>query len=117
MLLLSLPDTAVADVVTVGETLAMCGARLASASCLATGTVRSYVCDVDDERPALTVRVLVPRAEIESATAFDEPLPTATSTITAATPMRMPRVVSTERMRLAVTPCHAARSTSTTLIG
>src|SRR5689334_16654138 len=51
--------------------------------------------------------VFVPSAEIASLTALAEPLPTATSTMTAATPMRMPSMVSAERRMFAVRPCQA----------
>ncbi len=45
-------------------------------------------------------------------TALEEPLPTAISTITEATPIVMPRIVSPERSLLAVIPLHAIRSIS-----
>ena len=47
--------------------------------------------------PAVTVRVLLPSELIDSWTARLEPVPTATRMMTAATPMRMPRVVRAER--------------------
>jgi hypothetical protein len=47
-----------------------------------------------------------------AAMAADAPLPTATSRITAATPMVMPRVVSAERSLFAVSPRTAKRRIS-----
>ena len=56
--------------------------------------------------------VFVPSAEMASLTALAEPLPTATSTMTAATPMRMPSIVSADRRTFAVRPCQAVISVS-----
>ncbi len=49
-------------------------------------------------------------------TALEEPLPTAISTITEATPIVMPRIVRPERSLLAVIPLHAMRSISRPII-
>ena len=56
-----------------------------------------------------TTSVFVPNPSIRFWTATDEPLPTATSTITDPTPMRMPSIVNAERNRLADRPCRAMR--------
>ena len=45
-------------------------------------------------------------------TAFEEPLPTAISTITEATPIVMPRIVRPERSLFAAIPPHAIRRVS-----
>jgi hypothetical protein len=68
---------------------------------------------VEPPRPALiTVMVLVPSASIRWLIACAEPLPTATSRITAATPIRMPSMVSAERSLFADSPRNANRTTS-----
>jgi len=58
------------------------------------------------------VSVLLPSRLIEAATLALDPVPTATRMITAATPMRMPRVVSAERSLFEVTPSTANRELS-----
>ena len=58
----------------------------------------------------------MPRLWIRDCTAFEEPLPTAISTITDATPIVMPRIVSPERSLLAVMPPQAMRSVSRAII-
>ena len=59
---------------------------------------------------AVIVSVLLPSELIESWTALLEPVPTATRMMTAATPIRMPSVVSADRVLFAVTPCQANRT-------
>ena len=54
--------------------------------------------------PAKTVRTFVPSPSIRFCTSTAEPLPTATSTITAATPMLIPSTVNADRSRLAAIP-------------
>ncbi len=64
----------------------------------------------DRRRPSrwrCTVSVLLPRRLIEASTLALEPVPTATRMITAATPMRMPSVVSADRSLFEVTPSTA----------
>src|SRR5665213_632681 len=64
------------------------------------------VCEV--VRPPLnTVSVLVPRLLIDLATASEDPVPTAKSTITAATPMSTPSMVSSDRSQLELIPRRA----------
>src|SRR5438105_9600404 len=58
------------------------------------------------------IRRLEPRPWICCWTAADAPLPTATRTITAATPIKMPSMVRAERSRLAVSPPTARRRPS-----
>ena len=58
-------------------------------------------------KPFMMVMVLVPRLSIRFWTALDDPLPTATSTITAPTPIMMPSMVSDERSLLAMIPRRA----------
>ncbi len=58
------------------------------------------------------VRVLVPSEESRAATAFDDPLPTATTKMTAPTPIIMPSMVSADRSRLARMPWRAIRKFS-----
>ena len=65
----------------------------------------------------VTVRVLLPSALIEFWTAALAPVPAATRMITAATPMRMPDIVSTERSLFAATPRAANRTLSRTFTG
>ena len=62
-----------------------------------------------DEAAPETVRVLVPSWSMRSFDLLDEPLPTATSTMTAATPIRMPSIVSDERSLFAARPRSAMR--------
>src|SRR5215472_17487804 len=64
---------------------------------------------------AVTVRVLVLRASSWRCTATDDPLPTATSSITAPTPIISPSTVSAERIGLEITPRSAMRMLSTTI--
>ena len=56
--------------------------------------------------------MLVPKPSICFCTATEEPLPTATSTMTEPTPMRMPSIVNAERSRLPDSPCIAIRKLS-----
>ena len=82
-------------------------------------SVSPVVSAVLDEPPRLvliTVMVLVPSASIRSLIALAEPLPTATSRITAATPIRMPSMVRAERSLFADRPRSAKRMTSRKLI-
>ena len=65
---------------------------------------------------ACTTSTFVPRLWIWDWTAFEEPLPTAISTITEATPIVMPRIVSPERSLFAVIPLQAMRSISTPIM-
>src|SRR5919199_3390888 len=55
---------------------------------------------------------LAPRLAIWFCTSAEIPFPTATSRMTAATPMRMPSMVSNERSRLASRPRRAMRTLS-----
>src|SRR5215472_10314429 len=64
---------------------------------------------------AVTVRVLVLRASSWRCTATDDPLPTATISITAPTPIISPSTVSAERIGLEITPRSAMRMLSTTI--
>ena len=63
-----------------------------------------------------TTSTFVPRLWIVDWTAFEEPLPTAISTITEATPIVMPRIVRPERSLFAVIPLQAMRSISLAII-
>ncbi len=63
----------------------------------------------------LTVSVLAPSWAMFFWIDCEEPSPTATSRITAATPIRMPSVVSAERILLAASPRTANRTISTAL--
>ena len=64
------------------------------------------VCEV--VRPPLnTVKVLVPRLLIDLATASEDPVPTARRTMTAATPMSTPSMVSSDRSQLELMPRRA----------
>ena len=60
--------------------------------------------------PWVTVIVFVPSRAMLSATCCDEPVPTATSTITEPTPIMMPSIVRAERSLLADRPRSAMRS-------
>ena len=58
------------------------------------------------------VSVLVPRPASWFCTAAEDPAPTAMRMITAATPMRMPNIVSAERRRFDMIPWSARRRLS-----
>ena len=62
--------------------------------------------------PEKIVSVFVPRLSIRCWTLTAEPLPTATSMITAATPIMMPSIVSADRSLLAAIPRTAMRMLS-----
>src|ERR1035437_4077385 len=62
--------------------------------------------------PALTVRSVVPSAEMRSFTCFCAPRPSATTAITAATPMTMPSIVSSDRSLFARSAPSATRRVS-----
>lgn len=110
----TVPATAVPEALTSGTTVATCP-RPASPSCWVTVTVRGRVAVPVAVAWAVfgrTVRVFVPRESIEAATCCADPLPTARSRMTAATPMSTPRSVSTDRSLFAVTPRSALSRTS-----
>ena len=66
--------------------------------------------------PGWIVTTFVPRPRSAADTATAEPWPTATRMITAATPIVIPSIVSSERRRFASTPWTAIRSASATLM-
>src|ERR1019366_1129963 len=67
--------------------------------------------------PALTVRSVVPSAEILSFTCFCAPRPSATTAITAATPMTMPSIVNSDRSLFARSAPSATRRVSAISMG
>ena len=107
---------AVCAVVTTGDTLLTSGAVSLSRSASARSVVNEVfwvaVVVAACRLALLTVSVVVPSAAIRAWIALAEPLPTATSRITAATPISMPSMVSPERSLFAVTPRSANRIVS-----
>ena len=87
----------------------MSGAWLRSASASTSASVMSRA--VRSSSVGVTAIWVVSEANWSVKPAW-MPLPRATSTITAATPMTMPSVVSTERSRLARSPRSAIRNAS-----
>src|SRR5439155_508899 len=71
----------------------------------------------DHQHLAAVGHVLVPSRAISACTTFADPLPTATSRMTAATPISMPSTVSAERSLFAVTPRSANRTVSKRFTG
>ena len=67
--------------------------------------------------PGITVSSVVPNAEIRSFTAFCAPLPSAIMAITAATPITMPSIVSSERSLFALSAPSATLMISPMSIG
>jgi hypothetical protein len=96
------PATATAPVLVCGATWRSPGscAAMASASAWRKGGEPAESRLGPMRWPGRTISRLVPRLLIWSDTARVAPLPTVTIVITAATPMTMPSVVSTERSRL-----------------
>ncbi len=117
---LVLPYATVVAAEATGETVSTSGAVCASSRASATSRVRAWVAVwvAFVPRPAFadTVRVFVPRDCRRSWMATDEPLPTATSRITAPTPIMIPSIVSAERIRLLLRPWAAARRMSRALM-
>ena len=111
--------TTVGLALTEGAALWTSGARVLLAKASASAVVSEMGGEmlVTEEPPKLkpgsTSRTLVPSASMLACTAFCEPLPTAISTITDATPMVNPRIVSPERSLFAKIPVNAIRTVST----
>jgi hypothetical protein len=107
---------AVCDPVMTGETLRTSGAASGSLSASTRLMVSEvfWVCTALPPRapPLVIVNVLVPNRSMLAWICLALPLPTATSRITAATPMRMPSTVRPDRSLLAVTPRIANRTVS-----
>ena len=106
-----------------GETDCTSGALFGSEISLTSVCVKTAlrdwvpVCEVPPPNPPplKTVNVLVPKRLIELATAWDEPVPTANNTITAATPMSTPSMVSKDRNLFELMPRKAMRALARTL--
>ena len=113
---LVLPYATVVDAEATGETVstsgAVCGSSRASAISRVSVWVAVWVAFMPRPELADTVSVFVPRDCRRSWMATEEPLPTATSRITAPTPIMMPSIVSAERIRLLRRPWAAARRMS-----
>ena len=105
---------------TTGEALATSGVVNRFCRALASATVSGLtVAPPPPRRPPrvgveVTSSTLEPSASIWDSTADEEPVPTATRTITEPTPIISPRMVSPDRSLLAASPLRAMRIVSIT---
>lgn len=112
------PASTEADSCATGETDATSGAPCGSASARTSPVVsgRPLVPALSGGWRGRTVMLLAPRPAIWPWMYCDAPLPSAVSRMTAAIPMMIPSIVSSDRSRFAMRPRTAKRTISTTLI-